>query len=284
MKTNKPKSELSNVQLPKAKFRSKGQAKSDSADYLKRKAFYDQLITVYGRNPVIEVLKDPQLEVYRVHLADSNRDSGVIKEIKQLAANRGVEIVYHSRLELSRISRNGKQDQGVACDIHCTGFASYEDLLDDFDIQANPNFSLIALDGVTNPQNLGMIIRSVTASPAYGLLLPAKGNSDISPLIIKASAGSVFKGNILRCKSLTQALKAFQAKGFHICSLASQKSTPIADFKPTRPTIYVLGNESKGVSQEIINLSDHCLGIPMANGVESLNVAVTAALVAFNMP
>ena len=84
MKTDKPKSELSNVQLPKAKFRSK----PDSADYLKRKAFYDQLITVYGRNPVIEVLKDPQLEIYRVHLADSNRDSGVIKEIKQLVANR----------------------------------------------------------------------------------------------------------------------------------------------------------------------------------------------------
>ena len=111
MKTDKPK-----ARLPKAK------AKPDSADYLKRKAFYDQLITLYGRNPVIEVLKDPQLEVYRVHLADSNRDSGVIKDIKQLAANRGVEIVYHSRLKLSRISRNGKQDQGVACDIHCTGF------------------------------------------------------------------------------------------------------------------------------------------------------------------
>ena len=89
----------------------------------------------------------------------------MIKEIKQLAANRGVEIVYHSRLELSRISRNGKQDQGVACDIHCAGFDTYQNLLDNFDAKANPYFSLIALDGVTNPQNLGMIIRSVTASP-----------------------------------------------------------------------------------------------------------------------
>ena len=274
MKTNKPN----------AKIKPSPHPTSDSADYLKRKAFFDQLVTVYGRNPVIEVLKDPQLEIFRVHLADSNRDSGVIKEIKQLAADRGVEVLYHSRIELSRISRNGKQDQGVACDIHCAGFASYDYLLTDFDIEANSDFSLIALDGVTNPQNLGMIIRSVTASPAYGLLLPSKGNSDISPLVIKASAGTVFKGNILRCKSLIQALKAFQAKGFYICSLASQQSTPLADFKPCRPTIYVLGNESKGVSQEIINLSDHCLGIPMANGVESLNVAVAAALVAFNVP
>lgn len=263
--------------------KAKAQAKPDSADYLKRKAFYDQLITVYGRNPVIEVLKDPQLKVYKVHLADSNRESDIIKDIKQLAASRGVEIVYHSRIELSRISRNSKQDQGVACDIHCAGFDSFENLLKDFEIGRSPNFSLLALDGVTNPQNLGMIIRSVTASPAYGLLLPSKGNSDISPLVIKASAGTVFKGNILRCKSLIQALKAFQAKGFHICSLASQQSTPLTDFKPCRPTIYVLGNESKGVSQDIINLSDHCLSIPMANGVESLNVAVAAALVAFKV-
>lgn len=264
------------IHQPSAHFR------SDSADYLQRKAFFDQLITVYGRNPVIEVLKDSQLQIFRVHLADSNRDSGAIKEIKQLAANRGVEIVYHSRLELSRISRNGKQDQGVACDIHCPGFASYENLLSDFDTDANPNFSLIALDGVTNPQNLGMIIRSVTASPAHGLLLPAKGNSDISPLVIKASAGTVFKGNILRCKSLTQALQDFQAKGFDVCSLDTQNATSLTEFNHCRPTIYVLGNESQGVSREIIALSDHCLAIPMANGVESLNVAVAASLVAFN--
>ena len=258
--------------------------KSNSADYLKRKAFYDQLITVYGRNPVIEVLKDSQLQIFRVHLADSNRDSGVIKQIKQLAADRGAEVLYHSRLELSRISRNGKQDQGVACDIHCAGFDTYQNLLDNFDVEAKPNVSLIALDGVTNPQNLGMIIRSVTASPAYGLLLPSKGNADISPLVIKASAGTVFKGTILRCQNLAQALQDFQAKGFDICSLATQNATSLTEFEPCRPTIYVLGNESKGVSQEIINLSDHCLSIPMANGVESLNVAVTAALVAFKAP
>ena len=96
-------------------------------------------------------------------------------------------------------------------------------------------------------------------APAHGLLLPAKGNSDISPLVIKASAGTVFKGNILRCNNLVQALKDFQNQGFDICSLATQNAQSLADFKPSRPTIYVLGNESKGVSEAIINLSDHCL-------------------------
>jgi 23S rRNA (guanosine2251-2'-O)-methyltransferase len=259
----------------------KGNTHSDSADYLARKAFFDQLITVYGRKPVLEILRDKQMQVFRLHIADSNRDSAIIKEIKQLAEHRSIETVYHSRNQLSRISRNGKQDQGVACDIHCAGFASYREMLADFDIVANPNLSLIALDGITNPQNLGMIIRTVTASPAYGLILPSKGSCDISPLVIKASAGTVFKGTIVRCDSLVEALKAFQAQGFKICTLATQNAQPLADYQVQQPTVFVLGNESTGVSQAITDLSDQLLSIPMANGVESLNVAVTAALVAF---
>ena len=267
--------------MPMKNNNSKHTNHSDSAEYLARKAFFDQLVTVYGRKPVLEILRDKQVKVFRLHLAASNRDSDIVKQIKQLAEDRSIETVYHSRNELSRISRNGKQDQGVACDIHCTGFASYRDMLANFDSAANPNFSLIAVDGITNPQNLGMIIRTVTASPMHGLLLPEKGSSDISPLVIKASAGTVFKGTIVRCDSLVEALKAFQAKGFNICTLAAQNAQPLADYKLQQPTIFVLGNESEGVSQAIVNLSDQLLSIPMANGVESLNVAVTAALVAF---
>ena len=128
-----------------------------------------------------------------------------------------------------------------------------------------------------------MIIRSVTASPAHGLLIPSKGTADISPLVIKASAGTLFKGNILRCDSLLAALKDFQSRGYALCTLSSHQSTPITEFSPTGPVVFVLGNESEGVSKEIMALSDHRVGIPMANGVESLNVAVTAAIIAFRL-
>ena len=252
--------------------------RTDSAEYLQRKSFFDQLITVYGRKPVVKILQDQSLKIFRVHLADSNRGGGIIDEIKQLAAKRSIEVCFHSRAQLSRISRNSKQDQGAACDIHCPGYLPYQQAL-----QANLSETLIALDGVTNPQNLGMIIRSVTASPAYGLLLPGKGTADISPLVIKASAGTLFKGNILRCDSLLGALKDFKQQGYEICTLSAHESTAIADFAPTAPVIFVLGNETEGVSQEIAALSDHRIGIPMANGVESLNVAVTAALIAFRL-
>ena len=96
--------------------------RADSAEYLQRKSFFDQLITVYGRKPVVEILQDQSLKIYRVHLADSNRGGGIIDEITQLAAKRNIEVCFHSRAGLSRISRNSKQDQGAACDIHCPGY------------------------------------------------------------------------------------------------------------------------------------------------------------------
>ena len=254
---------------------------TDSPEYLARKSAYDRLITVYGRKPVYEILADRSLEVFRLHLAESNRGGGIVDQIKTLAAQRNIEICYHSREQLARISRNSKQDQGVACDIHSAGYQPYKQALEKLP-SANQR-PLIAVDGITNPQNLGMIIRSITASPAYGLLLPSKGCADISALVIKASAGTVFKGNILRCESLAKALPAFIEKGFEVCTLSSHQATALAEFKPQAPIIYVLGNETEGVSKEIAALSKHRVGIPMANGVESLNVAITAALIAFNL-
>ena len=171
------------------------------------------------------------------------------------------------------------QDQGVACDIQCPGYQPYEQALDA--LVDGSRKVVIALDGVTNPQNLGMIIRSVTASPCYGLLLPSKGVAEISPLVIKASAGNIFKGNILRCDSLITALRHFKNEGFDICMLSSHDVTPLAEVSKNKSMVYVLGNESDGVSDEIAKLCDQCVGIPMNNGVESLNVAVTAALIAF---
>ncbi|MGB0449208.1 MAG: TrmH family RNA methyltransferase [Porticoccaceae bacterium] len=253
--------------------------KTDSPEYLAKKSFFNRLITIYGRKPVLEILSDSSLQIFRLHLAESNRGGGIVEQIKTLASQRNIEICYHSREQLARISRNSKQDQGVACDIHCQGYEPYQQALEQ--MPGIPQRPLIALDGITNPQNLGMIIRSVTASPAHGLLLPSKGCADIGPLVIKASAGTVFKGNILRCDSLGSALKAFKQKGFEICTLSSHQATPLTEFKPTTPVIYVLGNETTGVSKEIAALSDHRVGIPMANGVESLNVAITAALIAF---
>ena len=260
------------------------QNNQDRPEYLARKKIFDHMITIYGRNPVLEVLRDPSLQIYRLHLAKSNRDSSTVRELKYLAAKRDIEVALHSREQLSRISRNNKQDQGVACDIYCPGFQPYQEALKDLkNLSTADNLCIIALDSVTNPQNLGMIIRSVTASPAYGLLLPSKGSAAISPLVIKASAGTAFKGNILSCDDLEDSLKEFQKRGFKLCTLTSHNATPIKDFSAKDPIVFILGNDTHGVRQSIMDISDYRISIPMKNGVESLNVAVTAALIAFNL-
>ena len=87
---------------------------------------FDRLITVYGRKPALEVLADDSLDCYRLHLADSNKPAKIIDELCAYAERRGIEISYHSKLELSRISRKGSQDQGVAVDVLCPGFSSLE--------------------------------------------------------------------------------------------------------------------------------------------------------------
>ena len=87
---------------------------SDSENYQQRKAFFAQMLTIYGRKPVLEALQDDAIAVYKLHLASSNREDGQIRKMRELAEKRGVIIEMHDRQALSRISKNGKQDQGAA--------------------------------------------------------------------------------------------------------------------------------------------------------------------------
>lgn len=250
-----------------------------NSDYQKKKAFFDSLLTIYGRKPVLEALQQLGLEVYKVHLADSNKPGGIVDDILRIAESRAVPVAYHDKQALSRISRNGKQDQGVAADVRLKAMTDLEGFLHR---QNNKPFSVIALDRITNPQNLGMIIRSIAASGVDGLLLPAKGCAPLSPLVIKASAGAIFKAPIIRCESLANALPVLRDHGSNIVALSSYAQQSLFDYNADSSTVFVLGNETDGVSKEIQALATTALKIPMHNGVESLNVAITAALIAFN--
>ncbi|BFM07587.1 RNA methyltransferase [Halioxenophilus aromaticivorans] len=233
---------------------------------------------MYGRKPVLEALQTAGVKAFRLHLAQTNKQAAILEQIEALASQQGAEICYHSRAELSRISKNSKQDQGVCADMVCPGFAD----LDHF-IEHNQNraFELIALDKITNPQNLGMIIRSVAAGFCDGLLLPEKGSAQIDPLVIKASAGTVFKAKILRCPDLPNALAKLQSIGAKVACLAGDGDPTFANIDAHKQRVFVLGNETDGVSAETNKASDYRVAIPMNNGVESLNVAVTASLLAY---
>ena len=237
----------------------------------------DNSLTIFGRNPVQEALESNEIKVVRVHLADSNKPSDAIKKIERLAQQKSVDVRYHSKLHLSRISRNGKQDQGVAADVYCPTLQPWSKLTG-----IKPTGRLLAVDRINNPQNLGMIIRSACAGGMNGLLLPSEaGNTRLSPLVIKASTGTLFKFPIYQCVKLSQTLVELQSHGYKVCSLQGDGEQSLLDRRDIEPTIYVLGNESEGVSIEIEEIANYRLCIPMHNGVESLNVAVAAALIAF---
>jgi len=245
----------------------------DSQAYKDKKAFFDKIITLYGRNVVIEVLEDDSIDIHKIHMADSNKTDGAISDIMSLAKKRGLEIYYHKKAALSRISKNAKQDQGVAIDIIAKSYLNAET------IKGKQEFRLIALDGIQNPQNLGMIIRSCAAGNVDGIILPKKSSAKISPLVIKASAGTLFKLPIYYCNALEDILPTLEDT--KIYALSSHAKSTIYDVIPSKRSIYILGNESDGVSQEVEVLCNDSISIPMQRGVESLNVAVTASLIAF---
>ncbi len=245
----------------------------DSQEYKDKKAYFEKIITLYGRNVVIEVLQDSSIEVHKLHLASSNKSDGAIKTILSLAKKRNIEVTYHEKKSLSRISKNAKQDQGVAIDIIAQTYKNAQE------IKNLENFRLIALDGIQNPQNLGMIIRSCAAGNIDGIILPKKSSAKISPLVVKASAGTLFKLPIYYCNDLDEILPSL--KDVSIYALSSHAKTTIYDVKVSDKSIFVLGNESDGVSSEVLELCNDSIYIPMRRGVESLNVAVTASLLSF---
>lgn len=249
---------------------------ADTPEYLAKKAFFDKVLTIYGRNAVMEALEDEAVTIHKLHLSKSNKDADVLEQMKEIAQKRGIEVAYHDKQSLSRISKNAKQDQGVALDIVLEHFGDEAGF-----ISTHQAYRIIALDGVTNPQNLGMIIRSCAAGNIDAVLLPTKGAAQISPLVIKASAGTLFKMPIIKTGNLTKTLKSFQEKGAALYTLSSHATNSYKEETYSDRTIFVLGNESEGVSKNVEALCDKSIAIPMQRNVESLNVAVTASLLAF---
>ena len=248
----------------------------DSPEYLKKKAFFDKVLTIYGRNAVMEALEDEAVSIHKLHLSKSNKDAYILENMKAISSKRGIEVKYHDKQSLSRISKNSKQDQGVALDIVLEHFGNEEEF-----ISNNMSYRIVALDGVTNPQNLGMIIRSCAAGNVDAILLPTKGAAQISPLVIKASAGTLFKMPIIKTTNLKKTLASFKKEGADVYTLSSHVNSNYKEQNYSSKTIFVLGNESEGVSREVEALSTQSIAIPMQRGVESLNVAVTASLLAF---
>jgi 23S rRNA (guanosine2251-2'-O)-methyltransferase len=239
----------------------------------------DMFITVYGRRPVLEVLDDPALEIDKIVLA-TNAVGAAAEEILQLAGARGVPVVREPPERVTRLSRNGRQDQGVVADVRAAGLAPLGEWV--AQLRAEPR-TVLVLDGVTNPANVGMILRTATAAGLDGVVLPRRGTADLGPLVIKASAGIAFRAPILRAATVEDALDGLTQGGFTLVGLAADAPASLFDATFGTRTALVLGSESEGVTAQARPWIHEWVSIPMARGVESLNVASAAAVVAYEL-
>ena len=236
----------------------------------------DQFLTIYGRKPVLEILENESLNIAKVFIARKAK-ADIIKNIIAACERRGVEVLRMEADQVSRMSKHPKQDQGVAADIHTPHM---DDALQFLEQNKGKNLQLIALDGITTPANVGMIIRSCTALGIDGIILPRKGSTKLNSFVIKASAGVVFKSRILKCERLTPVLKKAKEIGFDIYGLSGEQGENIYTESFAAMSLFIMGNETEGVSPQTEALTDKHLFIPMSNGVESLNVACAATVVA----
>ena len=239
----------------------------------------DRFLTVYGRKPVYELLQTPNVQVDKLLLA-TNAKGELIQEILDLCKKLNITPLRSTPEQVARISKNPKQDQGIAVDVVVEHMDDWANFVKENENNHTP-LGIVALDGVTTPANVGMIIRTCTAMGVSGILLPRKGSSDINSLVIKASAGVVFRSRLLKCETLGESLRLAKRAGYKIYALdASSRSENIYEMDEFHEkAIFVMGNETNGISAAVAPLVDTWLEIPMYNDVESLNVACAATVV-----
>ncbi len=246
----------------------------------------DVFITVYGRKPVLEALGDPALTVAKVHVA-TNAHGDTVDAILTAAGDAGLEVERTSAQRVKLLAGNGRHDQGVAADVVAPRMRPLEDFLRRARRRARSGpgrpSAVLVLDAVTNPANVGMILRTATAAGLDGVVLPHSGTPDVGPLVIKASAGVAFRAPILRCSTAAQATHLLRQAGYVIYGLAADGDAALHRAELAPLAAFVLGNETRGVTPEVRRQVDRWLSIPLFGGVESLNVASAAAVVAYEL-
>ena len=239
----------------------------------------DRFLTVYGRKPVLEALNDRDLQVDKVVLAEGARGSAV-DEIKEAAADRAVRVHRASAHRVKVLAGNGRHDQGVLADVTAKRMRPLDDVLAE---PATAPRSVLLLDGLTTPGNVGMILRTATAAGIGGIVVPHHGVATLDPLVVKASAGVAFHAPVLRTQTAPEAAEALTEAGYALYSLDSGAEHSLFDADLGGRCAFVLGSESKGLSEEVRARIAERLLIPMSGEVESVNVASAAAVLSFEL-
>ncbi|MBO0869752.1 MAG: 23S rRNA (guanosine(2251)-2'-O)-methyltransferase RlmB [Micromonosporaceae bacterium] len=228
-----------------------------------------------GRNPVVEALR-AVVPATALYLAQGIEPDDRVTEAVRTAGDRGIAVIETSRSELDRMT-GGVLHQGIGLQVPPFAYEPFEDLVAAAVEQVAP--LLVALDGVTDPRNLGAVVRSVAAFGGHGVFLAQRRAAGMTATAWRTSAGAAARVPVAQVVNLTRALKRSQEAGFTVVGLDADGATSLYDLEAAvGPLVVVVGSEGRGLSRLVGATCDLRVGIPMASRVESLNASVAAAV------
>ncbi|WP_017538136.1 23S rRNA (guanosine(2251)-2'-O)-methyltransferase RlmB [Nocardiopsis halophila] len=238
-----------------------------------------------GRNPVVEALR-AGMPAVRLFVANSLDPDARVNEATRLAGDAGLEIHEVTRAELDRRCDSnglpGAAHQGLAMQVRPYRYADPEDLVERARAAGQAPL-IVALDGVTDPHNLGAIARSAAAFGAHGLLVPERRAAGVTMAAWKTSAGTLAKLPVAQAVNLTRALEGYKRDGLFAVGLDAEGDVRLdAITLAEDPLVVVVGSEGKGLSRLVREACDTVAGIPIT-GAESLNASVAAGVALYEV-
>jgi 23S rRNA (guanosine2251-2'-O)-methyltransferase len=235
---------------------------------------------VVGRNSVVEALR-AQLPVSGVYVAEGAERDGRLREVFKMVAERGISLLEVSRNELDRMvgpSLGGAVHQGLAAKVPAYEYAHPDDFLDRA-AELGEKPLIVALDSITDPRNLGAVVRSAAGFGAHGVVVPERRAAGMTAAAWKTSAGAAARLPVAQATNLTRQLKAYQDAGCMVVGLAADGDVSLRDLDlADGPLVVVVGSEGDGLSRLVAETCDQLVSIPMVSSLESLNAGVAASV------
>lgn len=255
--------------------RKKAAQRRASGAHDRRDAFGGNELVV-GRNPVVECLH-ANVPASALYVAEGTGNDDRLSEAVHICSSRGISVLEVSRQELDRMTGNGLH-QGIGLQIPPYKYADVHDLIERAADSATPGL-VVALDNITDPRNLGAVIRSVAAFGGHGVVIPERRSASVTAVTWRTSAGTAARLPVAKATNMVRALKQFQQNGYQVVGLDAGGDHTLDTYDGTTPTVVVVGSEGKGLSRLVGETADTILSIPMADKVESLNASVAAGVV-----
>ncbi|HET9779966.1 MAG TPA: 23S rRNA (guanosine(2251)-2'-O)-methyltransferase RlmB [Propionibacteriaceae bacterium] len=236
---------------------------------------------VVGRNAVLEAM-DVAMPIRAVYVAEGAERDNRLRDILKLAADRGTALLEVTRAELDRLT-GGALHQGIALQLPTFEYAHPDDLLEAA-LGSDHEPLIVALDSITDPRNLGAIVRSATAFGADGVLIPERRSAGMTAAAWKTSAGAAVRIRIARATNLNRSLRAYANAGLTLIGLDARAARSISEVPAiSGPVVLVVGSEGEGLSRLVREACDALASIPISTSVESLNAGVAAGIALYEI-